>query len=315
MSLIKSSTIEQANRVLLETYKTFAEAAQPTMESLITTVTGLAAQNYSHPFMDALSMPVPLTGERVFTDGVLKNIDGKCTPWGNGVEMSMLDLANGILGPYINTVEQLGLQAGTLKDQMVANLLNNGHNTTYTVGTETKNITNYDGLATFSATHVTDSGAANQNYWSSGKALSYVNLSFAISKLLAMKSSNDTPLGLDIGALVVPSALYPTALYLANSSMISNEVSSNAVQIENIWKGRFEVIVNRYLTSDTKWFLTGTKNGLKPFAYYEFMSPYVTSITAQDSVPGFNRLKCQYGFTAVVDAQFAPYQMCLALDA
>lgn len=315
MSLIKSTTLEQADRVLLETYKEWASAAVPTMEELTTTVTGLKSQNYSHPFMDALDNPIPLTGERIMTDVTLKQISGICTPQGNGFEVSMLDMANGIVGPYLNLVEQLGLQAGTLKDLMIARLLDNGHNTTYTVKDETKSIVNYDGLATFSTAHVLDDGTTQQNYWSSGKELSYTNLLFAIGELMKMKASNGNPMGLELDSIVVPPALYPLAMYLANSDYISNEVSGNGVQINNIWKGKFKVVVNRYLTSSTKWFLTGTKNGVKPFAYYEYMAPWVTSITDQSAAPVFGRLKYQYGFTAVVDAQFAPYQTILALSA
>ena len=312
MSLLQSSNVAQANRQLVDTYNLFATAFQPVMEPLTTTVSGLKSPNYSHPFLDALALPMPLRGERVLSDVSLKDISGVCIPYGNGFEVSLIDMNNGIIGPYLSQMQELGRLTGTFKDKLIADLLNNGQNTSYTIKDYTKSLTNYDGLATFSAAHTLDDGTVQSNYLSTGYALGYQNLLTVFNKMTAFKNSAGQPLGIMPTTLVVPPALYGQALYLTSADLISDEKGSQlTATVSNIFKGRLQVICNIYLNSDTAWYLCGEKlgGGIKPFSYYEYMSPWVTAITEPEAPSVFGRLAYQYGWTAICDAQFGPYQL------
>ena len=96
------------------------------------------------------------------------------------------------------------------------------------------------------------------------------------------------PLGVMPDTLLVPPALYDTAMGLMTADRLEDDKT-------NIYKGSAKVIETAWLTSATAWFLLDTRQPLKPFIYQERKAPMFVQQTVMDSDSVFLRKEYRYG--------------------
>lgn len=128
----------------------------------------------------------------------------------------------------------------------VAQLLNNGHSQVC-----------FDGQYFFDTDHPVDDptvGGSQQNYWSSGKALTRDNLIAVENAMRSRPAASDASdiLMVNPRVLVVPLALRAAAEDILNTTEI---VDGGGNRIRNSMFGRYELIVSPRLTDPAAWIL------------------------------------------------------------
>jgi phage major head subunit gpT-like protein len=304
MGILKSDKLQEANRTLLDTYETFASTIESQVAPIVTDER-VPTEAYTHAFFSGIPDPRVWIGERLVKDVQFKEINGRTYPYETTIAAKIPDINSGIIGKYISQMKDMGSKSARLRDILVARLLNNGSSTSMTVDGITKSITNYDGGATF-ATHTMDDGSPQSNSLTSS-ALTHANLLVAYNRMAGFKNDLGQTLGVTPTYLIVPNALYTTAKALVENEFISDGTTT----ISNVLRGTLTIVKLPELTSDTTWFLAGEKNGMKPFAFYEFEPGVVNVVDDPQSFPVHYKNEVEYGFYANVDACFGPWQLIL----
>lgn len=191
-----------------------------------------------------------------FIPGPMKRWTHKTFGLGIRITQEMIDdcLYSDVPTEMADMSKQLGKTAQDTLEVLVNDMYNSGIvTTTHTAG---------DGLAVFSASHVSLIGSTWSNLSGSSAALSSTSLRAA---LLALENTTDdrglqqviTP-----KMLMVPPALEYTARELLNSSYVP-ENANNA--INPIQSRSLELLVNPFLTSTTAWYLLSDNNPIITF--------------------------------------------------
>lgn len=139
--------------------------------------------------------------------------------------------------------EKLGKAMRRGAEVQAAQVLINGFNTSYTGG---------DAKPLFSTSHPQPDGStAQSNASSTGVVFSETNLE--TGRLAARKQLDERSqiVGLSPDRLIVPIELEKTAHLVMDSTMRSGTADNDA----NFYRGKFDILVWKYLTSTTAWFL------------------------------------------------------------
>lgn len=195
---------------------------------------------------------------------------------------------------YTQQFQMLGLQAKRQPDVLMASVLQNGQSTAI-----------WDGVNFFSATHPTSkyvgqvTAANQQNYWSSGTALTFDNYQTVRATMMAYKGEDGLPLQVTPNLLIVPPQLEVTARLICEASYVAPQTMGAITQVgqnENPLKGSAKVLVVPQLAGDaTTWYLLDTTKPIRPFIYQNRKSPELVMRTNVDSEPVFVRNQFQYG--------------------
>lgn len=159
-------------------------------------------------------------------------------------------------GVWPKSVADFAEKARIAQDINAFALFNNGSSTYLSA----------DGVSLFNASHTLIGGGTQSNLNTGGSsALSNTALNTAITQLATMKDQSGTVIGSMPRALLVPPALFQTAIQLTQSVLVG-DASTNAV---NVWRGVYgiEVYQSPYLSaaaggSDTRWFLLGRNHAV-----------------------------------------------------
>jgi phage major head subunit gpT-like protein len=169
--------------------------------------------------------------------------------------------------------QELAKAAGTHKDYLLSQLLENGGASGY-VG--------YDGLTFFNAAHVWgDSG--NQDNDTTSAAATGTDptvaefkeaIKVATAALLGFKDDQGRPINNGTGGLIaiVPPQMYLTALEAMNATIISSTT--------NVMQGLARVMLNGWLSSTDKFYLTKTDGTIRPFIFQDREPIEFNSLTA-----------------------------------
>ena len=222
------------------------------------------------------------------------------------------DIEDDQYGVYNARVDRLARAAKVWPELLLATLIEGGAASTALC---------YDGQPFFSASHPIDidnpsTSASNlfSNYDASGKALTAANYSAARTAMMKLKGRDGTPLGINPRLLVVPPALDITAREILKTSWMATAtpagVIAASVPSENVLSGTADIVVNRYLTSDTAWYLLDPEKEMMPFIFQLRSPPELTPRVSPDSEPVFNRDEFEWGIRARGAVGYTLPQFC-----
>jgi hypothetical protein len=138
--------------------------------------------------------------------------------------------------------------------------------------------------------------SGNANYITgAGTTLQVSQLDALNLKFLNQTKSNGTPLGIMPSILLVPPALWTTALEIMQSTNFNSGGAATDTKIpnKNIWANRFQIVMSTYLTagSSTAWYLMADPNRLSAIEV-AFLNG-VQSPTVETAEADFNTLGVQ----------------------
>lgn len=201
---------------------------------------------------------------------------------------------NDLAGPQ-RIAGMAGTQSAKLPDDLMTALLQGGHAAAC-----------FDGQFFFDTDHPTniDNGSGSQqNYWSSGMALTAANIFSVWSTMTQYKGANGKVMGIMPNKLLIPPQLKKAAL-----EIVADTLSTGGA---NVLKGFVEIIVAPELgTEPTAWYLIDDTKGIRPFIYQkrrEVALQAKMSLT-DDSV--FHRNEFQWGVDTRVGAGYGCWFLC-----
>lgn len=217
------------------------------------------------------------------------------------IEVDRNDVEDDTLGIYTPQAQMAGESARDLPEQLVYDLVNGGFTGVC-----------YDGQYFFDTDHPV--GEDENQVSVSNKlvaplshatlALAQASFGAAVTALRKMKDDEGRPLNLRPTVLLVPPALEDTATALMTADKLEDGKT-------NPYKGKCEVVVNGYLTSDTAWFVLDTSRPIKPFIYQERKKPVFVSQTKMDSDTVFLRKTFLYGAEARGTGVYGLWQLAI----
>lgn len=257
---ITSSTLN----ALFTTYSAvFQEgyAGSPTFYDKIATVVPSSSKSNTYGWMARLPQLREWVGDRVIQNVAAYGYQITNKTFELTVAIPREDIEDDNLGVYRPIVAETGRAAAKKPDLLLADLLRNGQSTP-----------GFDGRNFFATNHYIDpisSTGAQQNYWSTGKALTTANYTDVRASMMSYVGEDGLPLGVMPGLLIVPPQLETTARRIVQSDIIfESTASTNAAATTNVLKGTAEVLVVPELAADpTTWYLLDTSRAIKPFVF------------------------------------------------
>lgn len=198
-------------------------------------------------------------------------------------------IADDNLGVYANHFTQLGTRTKKHPDIIMKDALQNG-----------QNVATYDGQPFFSTAHLVDKFNPNmgtqQNYWSTGMALTPANYESVRAAMMGFKGESGTPLGVVPNLLIVPPQLEMAAKRILTTTMIPSAAGTSPET--NVLAGTAEYVVARDLINEaTTWYLLDTTRGIMPFIYQLRESSEFTMLTNPQDPNVFNYNEYKFGST------------------
>jgi len=222
------------------------------------------------------------------------------------VEVDRNDIEDDALGIYSPQAQMAGESAAQMKDELVYEAVNKAFTTEC-----------YDGQYFFDVDHPVTDPATGQSASVSNKgtkklsiatlALAQGSFGAARTAMRKFKDNEGRPLGVRPNVLLVPPALEDTA-----DALMTNDRLEDGKP--NPYKGKAEVVVGDWLTSDTAWFLLDTRKVVKPFIYQKRKDPVFVSQTDMASDDVFNRRMFKFGAEARGAAGYGFWQLAWASD-
>lgn len=177
------------------------------------------------------------------------------------------DIEDDNLGVYGPMLQGLGEADAKNDDYLIVSLLQNGNTALCS-----------DGQYFFDTDHPVSqfdsSLGTQQNYWSSGKALTLDNYVAVRAAMMGFLGENNKPLGVMPDLLVVPPQLGHIARQITMSDLIVNTAgatpAAGAAGMRNVMAGTARVLeVPELAGAATTWYLLATNRTMKPFVVQE----------------------------------------------
>lgn len=190
-----------------------------------------------------------------------QTVSVKAKTWQDGVAEQSAQIESDDFFGWDDEPARMAAAARSLPNEIVAGLLANGKTNTDT----------YDGVAFFGNARKanpvdTKKVSATIDNLETSYGLTIANIAALKTKFRSFKAANGKPLGLRLTHVLVPAALEETARDALQVDLVSDNVSSNAVQIRNRHANTVQIIVGDELTEDAVWYgLAMNKMGLAPW--------------------------------------------------
>lgn len=234
-------------------------------------------------------------GERTFNSMKARRFEivNKTYQTGYSISRDELDDSGGMFTDQI-AVQQLGDTAAKLVDDLGVSLLQGGTSATC-----------LDGQYFFDTDHpvdMDDSGAGTQqNYWSSGKALTSGNLDLIYQAMVTFKRNDGQLMGVRPTHLIVPSQLKQTAIQIVNAEFNSNGAT-------NTYRGLVQVIeVPELSTESTAWYLADLSKPIKGLVWQPRRGIEINLQNNPNSPSVFYRNRLDFGIDTRVGAGYGPW--------
>jgi phage major head subunit gpT-like protein len=205
------------------------------------------------------------------------------------------DLEDDNTGIYSAIVRGEAQAAAMWPDEMITDLFNGVFNTEC-----------FDGQYMVDTDHPVGDGTASNKGTAALScatlAAAQASLGAAITAMTSLQNDMGRSLNVEPTMLVVPPALRETANVLMTNDRLEDGKP-------NPYKGMFEVVVWKGLTTATNWFLIDDTKPLKPFIYQERKAPKPVEQTNPDSDDVFNLAVYKFGVEARGAAGYAFWQL------
>jgi len=217
------------------------------------------------------------------------------------VEVERNDIDDDNLGIYAPAAQGAGESSKQLPDEIVFELVNGGFTGLcfdsqffFDVDHPVKN------PATGVAASVSNKGVAVLSIATQAAAMASIGA--ARTAMRKFKDDEGRSLNVIPNVLLVPPALEDIANALNTADRLEDGKA-------NLYKGKFTVIVDGRLTSDTAWFLLDTTKSVKPFVYQERKAPVFVSQTDMNADDVFSRKVYKFGAEARAAGGYAFWQL------
>lgn len=222
-------------------------------------------------------------------------------PWELTFALKRDDLDAGNTGICQKQVAAAGSRAGVLKDELLADELEQGASTTRTDGTSNLG---FDAVALFSTAH-TLNPAGNQSNLNTTSALDRTTVDTAYNQMRSFKGNNGQNLNIVPVALVVPAPLEMQA----QSLVVPSQTMLTGSNVNALSAGKLSVITLPTLTSDTTWYMMGAIAGITPSTLCTYRAPEFTAMDDPANPLVFMQDEYTYGVqaTARVCIPFWPF--------
>jgi phage major head subunit gpT-like protein len=213
----------------------------------------------------------------------------------SSVEVDRNKILDDTYGVFDFPMRDLGRAARKWPDTLLVNVLQNGQTQPA-----------YDGQNFFDPNHLVDryagqiaSGSTQQNYWSSGMALTFDNYQTVRATMLAYKGEDGLPLGVTPSVLVVPPQLEVTARLITEAESVAPQTMGTNTQVganTNVLRGTAKTLVIPELANQPAvWYLLDTTKGMKPFVFQERQTANIITLRDPSSENVFKRKKFVFG--------------------
>jgi phage major head subunit gpT-like protein len=239
---------------------------QAWLDRLVTSVPSSTSQN-DYGWMASLPKMREWLGPRQIQNLLAQSYTLKNRTFESTVAVKREDIEDDNLGVYDPLVQEFGRQTALHPQDLVIELMQNGHS-----------LTCYDGQYFFDNDHpVNPKNAAlgtQINYVSTGCALSAANYRVRRAAMMSFKDESGRPIGVNPNLLVVPPALEGTGKQIVKADR-------DAAGASNVDQGTADLLVIPELSgADTTWFLFDTNRIIKPFVFQRRRSPAFVQKTA-----------------------------------
>lgn len=200
---------------------------------------------------------------------------------------------NDIIEPRM-IAQQLGERASTLKEDLLVQLLQNGHTRT-----------GYDGQNFFDTDHPIDldSDAGTQANLFPGTALTADNLWTVYAAMATQRGEDGEPLGITPDTLYVPPQLYMAALGIVSSPLLAGGAT-------NPMNGLVRVVMLPKLGNQpATWYLASTGGAMRPFIFQNRRDVAVTAKFSPTDDTVFYRDMFEFGGDARFGAGYGLHQL------
>lgn len=248
---VTNSTIKDLGRTFSGVFARGMSQAPTFAEKIATVVPSTSSENV-YGWMTKLPKLKEWIGARTINavsahDFTIKNKEFEGT-----VSVPRSAIEDDSFGIYNPIAEELGMQAAKHYDRLLATLILAGTSSLC-----------YDKQNFFDTDHPNDATAATsgsqQNYWSSGKALSEANFDIIRSAMASFVGEDGESMNIVPNLLVVPPQLEVTAKKIVAATIISTGGT-------NVLYGMADVLVVPELASEpTAWYLLDVSRPIKPF--------------------------------------------------
>jgi phage major head subunit gpT-like protein len=232
---------------------------------LCTTVPSTTSQN-NYGWMAQLPRMREWIGARVLNNLITHSYVLSNLEWELSFSVARRDIEDDNLGQYSMVSEAHGEAARKHPDELLVEVLQNGHSVSYTSADgQTRSGLCFDGQPFFNGSHpIAPKGGASgtySNYDASGAALSAANYRAKRAMMAAYVGDNGGSLNTVPDLLVVPPQLESTAKEIV-------EADRNAAGATNVDAGTAKVLMLPELGNQaTTWYLLCTRRVIKPFVY------------------------------------------------
>lgn len=225
-----------------------------------------------HHFMAAFPRMKEWVQERYMRNLTVRDFTIKNKDWELTIEVDRNAILDDRLGVFAPQFEMMGRSVRKHPDDLMVTLLQAGHTSLC-----------FDGQYFFDTDHPVSldntSYGTQQNYWSSGKALTHANYDSVRAAMMSFKDESNSPMGIMPDLLVVPPALESTGKLILEADYIPS--AAGTASQTNVYKGTAKLlVVNELAGQDTTWYLLATGLPVKPFVYQDRMAPQFVSKTS-----------------------------------
>lgn len=211
-------------------------------------------------------------------------------------EVDRNDILDDEYGVYNPLVEDMGRAAAKWPDSQLATVMINGQASLC-----------YDGQNFFDAAHPIDkykpSLGTQQNYWSSGKALTPDNAMYLRAQMMGWKGEDGTPFGINPRLLIVDPSNEQAAMQICNGTSIAPATWGGQTQVganDNTIRSLFNYVVVPELAAEAgAWYLVDNSRGsMMPFLFQLRQEPKFIQLTQPSDEPVWRRKKFVYAADA-----------------
>lgn len=293
MEIIASNLSILFQNIQLAFLEAYSKETDPFLEKIATIVPSTTTEEI-YPWVAELPQLREWVGERVANDIATYSYSLKNKDWELTAKLDRNLVQDDKAGMFTKvTVPMIAKAAKRKPGLLVRDILRTG-----------QSLACYDGQNFFDASHPISkfpgSGVSGtqQNYWSSGKALTPTNYASVRATMMAYKGESGEALGVRPNLLVVPPQLEGEARMILNADFIAPGTygGTNVGSISNPLKGSAELLVIPELAADaTSWYLLDTSWGIKPFLYQERQSPIMVPFVNPSDPSVFYRKQYEFG--------------------
>ncbi|MDX1527049.1 MAG: Mu-like prophage major head subunit gpT family protein [Gammaproteobacteria bacterium] len=244
-------------------------------------------------------------GERVVNNLAAHSYAITNKSWENTIGVDADDFEDDNLGVYQVPVQELGEEAKKHPDDLVLDLMQNGH---AQVCFDEQNF--YD---TDHPVDIRDASKGTQQNYRTSFALNQDNLITVVTNMMAFKGEDNRPMRVFPNVLDVPPQLWGTAKELVEQDLIIQAMQNvagsenvGAAAVSNKTKGLLQVRVRPELANDpTAWYVHDTRKIVKPFVMQMRRRPRIIARMNLNDDNVFWQKKFVWGADARYNAGYA----------